>query len=127
MIFSKDQYVKTAYAYIAGLKRFNEKGGDLGKVQSVASVFVSRIDSQADKAIEEKAKDTKKAFIDSLKGKLAVANSRIIYKKYLEIFEGDDFKPVVDLSITDFNKQQSGYSNELKGLKSINLNFSELC
>ncbi|MFH1782257.1 MAG: transaldolase [Candidatus Omnitrophota bacterium] len=96
LIFSKDQYVSTANAYIRGLKRFNEKGEDLGKVRSVASVFVSRLDTQTDKIIDERAKDIKKSIIDSLKGKAAVANSRLIYKKYLEMFGSDEFKSLKD-------------------------------
>ncbi|MDD5729993.1 MAG: transaldolase [Candidatus Omnitrophica bacterium] len=76
LIFSLQQYVDAANAYIKGITRFAQSGQDAGKVHSVASVFVSRIDSAADNLIN----------VPELKGKAAVANSGVIYKKYLEMF-----------------------------------------
>lgn len=87
LIFSLEQYVNSARAYIRGIKRFLENSGDASKVHSVASVFVSRIDSAVDKVLDEAGNK----FI-SLKGKAAVANSGLIYGKYIEIFSSDEFK-----------------------------------
>ena len=84
LIFSLAQYVKTADAYLNGVKRFIESGGDASRVRSVASVFVSRIDSSIDKLL-----DGKNA---GLKGKAAVANSSLIYGRFTEIFSSTKFR-----------------------------------
>lgn len=96
LLFSSEQYVKTARAYIAGVRKFMEKGHFPGNLYSVASVFVSRIDTLVDTLLEEKASGEKdaqlKEKISSLKSKAAVANSKFIYHKYNEIFSSDEFK-----------------------------------
>jgi transaldolase len=86
LIFSLEQYIGTSQAYINGISRCLENGGDPGKIQSVASVFVSRIDTFIDNEID------KNRLPISLKGKAAVSNSRMIFKRYKEIFSGDRFK-----------------------------------
>jgi len=86
LIFSLEQYRKTASSYIKGLDRFLQKGGDPKKPRSVASVFVSRIDALVDNAIDENGLPV------SLKGKAAIANSKLIFRKYLEIFSGSEFR-----------------------------------
>ena len=95
LIFSLDQYSNTAYAYMRGTKRALENGKDVKKLRSVASVFVSRIDSVIDKVLDEKIAaekdDIAKSKIISLKGKAAVANSKLIYKKYLDILSSQEF------------------------------------
>src|SRR3989338_2187121 len=88
LIFSLGQYMKTARAFIKGMNRFLEKGGDLKVIRSVASVFVSRVDTLADKMIDAEGNTG----LNLLKGKLAAANSALIYKKYFEIFSGSEFK-----------------------------------
>ena len=95
LIFSLEQYVKTAHAYLRGMKRLLDKGGDLSRMASVASVFVSRIDTAVDKLIDEKIskaqdEDSKNRLM-SLRGRAAVANSCLIFQKYEEIFEGKEF------------------------------------
>jgi len=85
LIFSLGQYIETAQAYINGISRLLEKRGDAGKVRSVASVFVSRVDTFIDNEID------KNSLPISLKGKAAVSNSRMIFKRYKEIFSGDRF------------------------------------
>jgi transaldolase len=96
LIFSLEQYSKTAQAYMNGIKRLLENNGDPRKVRSVASVFVSRIDTTIDALLEEKEskeqEENTKNELHSLKGKAAVANSRLIYKKYQEILSSDEFK-----------------------------------
>jgi len=96
LIFSLEQYIKTAQAYMSGIKRLLENNGDPRSVHSVASVFVSRIDTAVDTLLEEKESQEKeentKNELHSLKGKAAVANSRLIYKKYMDILSSEEFK-----------------------------------
>ena len=95
LIFSVDQYSNTAHAYMRGVKRALENGKDVKKVRSVASVFVSRIDSVIDKILDEEITAEKdnmvKDKLSSLKGRAAVANSKLIYKKYLDILASQEF------------------------------------
>ena len=82
LIFSLGRYAAVAEAYLRGLERLVAAGGDPGKVLSVASFFVSRVDSEADKRLEAVGRS-------DLEGKLAVANARLAYQHYLDVF-GDD-------------------------------------
>jgi transaldolase len=95
LIFSLEQYVNTARAFLEGMKRLAQKKDTLNDINSVASVFVSRIDTVADKLLDERlakeADEKVKEKLQSLKGQAAVANSKIIYKKYREIFSGAGF------------------------------------
>jgi transaldolase len=86
LIFSVSQYEKTAHSYIKGISKLVQKGKDPSGVRSVASVFVSRVDTAVDTMIGERPE------LQHLRGKAAVANSRLIYKKYLEIFSQSEFK-----------------------------------
>lgn len=96
LIFSLDQYSKSAHSYIRGLKRRVQSGNDITGIRSVASVFVSRIDAAVDKKLDvltaQTADTGEREALASLKGKAAVENSRIIYKKYQDIFLSDEFK-----------------------------------
>ncbi len=96
LIFSRKQYVKTAAAYVQGIKDFLKKGGDVRKVRSVASVFVSRIDSLIDQRLQDMIKKTtdqqQKQVLQSLLGKAAVANSRLIFETFKEEFAREDFQ-----------------------------------
>lgn len=92
LIFSIEQYINTAKAFIEGLKEFRKSGGDVKKVASVASVFVSRIDGLTDKLIDEKLEAKPDPKLEALKGKAAVANSKLIYQEYLKIFSSPDWK-----------------------------------
>ncbi|HLF19124.1 MAG TPA: transaldolase [Candidatus Omnitrophota bacterium] len=100
LIFSLEQYMETVQAYFRGLDRLSKKVNDLSVVRSVASVFVSRIDTLVDKQLSEllsKEKDeTKKAKLQQLKGKAAVANCRIIFEKFKQLFFSDEFKRLFD-------------------------------
>jgi len=89
LIFSLEQYEKTAAAYLAGIKGLLQKKSNARSVRSVASVFVSRIDTAVD-ALLDKLPENKEAA--SLKGKAAKANANLIYCAYAHIFAGDDFK-----------------------------------
>jgi len=90
LMFSLEHYEQTADAYLAGLERRAEAGESLQTIASVASVFVSRIDTMVDKAIDEKvaAGDTA---LGELKGQIGIANLKLVYQKYKELFEGDRF------------------------------------
>ena len=82
LIFSLERYVEVVNAYIDGLTRLVEDGGDPSTVHSVASFFVSRVDSEADKRLDAIGGH------DDLKGKLAVANARLAYEAYERLFSG---------------------------------------
>jgi transaldolase len=94
LIFSQAQYTQTAGAYLRGMRQFLEGGGNPAAVRSVASVFVSRIDTLVDKLLEAKltAAPQQKAGLESLQGKAATANSRLILEKYHQFFHTDAFK-----------------------------------
>src|SRR5204863_8859783 len=79
LIFSLARYRAVAEAYLRGLERLVAGGGDPSKVASVASFFVSRVDTEADKRLDGHQK---------LQGKLAVANAKLAYEHYLETFQG---------------------------------------
>jgi transaldolase len=81
LIFALRRYAEVAESYMRGLERLIAGGGDPGKVASVASFFVSRIDTEADRRLEE-------AGAGELKGKLAIANAKLAYAHYLEVFSG---------------------------------------
>jgi len=96
LIFSVGTYESVARAYIAGLRRLRKAGLPPGSVRSVASVFVSRVDTLTDKKLEALLKTesdpSRKSRIGSLVGKVAVANSKLIYQRFKELFGGADFK-----------------------------------
>jgi transaldolase len=83
LIFSLERYAEVAEAYVRGLERLVEDGGDPRRVASVASFFVSRVDTEADRRLDEVGAP------DELKGKLAVANAKLAYQRYKEIFSGE--------------------------------------
>jgi transaldolase len=85
LIFSLERYREVARAYIRGIKRLVEGGGDPSGVRSVASFFVSRIDAEADKRLEELG-------ADDLKGKLAIANAKLAYQVYKQVFGGSRWR-----------------------------------
>ena len=95
LLFSQAAYRDVAHAYVAGLKRRSDAGEDVSRVASVASFFVSRIDSLVDKQIEEKlasAEGEGKERLESLRGNVAVANAKLAYQAYLEIFSGEEWE-----------------------------------
>ena len=84
LLFSLEMHEETMEAYLHGLERFVAGGGDAAKVRSVASFFVSRVDTETDKRLEAIGSDEALA----LRGKLAIANARIAYENYLAAFSG---------------------------------------
>jgi transaldolase/glucose-6-phosphate isomerase len=92
LLFSQEVYIQVAEAYLAGLEKYVAGGGDPSHVASVASFFVSRIDSAVDKQLDEKiarANDpTEKERLAALKGKVAIANAKLAYQEYKRLFSG---------------------------------------
>jgi transaldolase len=86
LLFSLQRHREAAEAYLRGLRRLHEAGGDLHTVASVASFFVSRVDTEADKRLDDIGGH------DELKGKLAIANAKLAYQTYNELFQGDDWE-----------------------------------
>jgi transaldolase len=89
LIFSLERYREVARAYTRGLQRLVENGGDPSGVHSVASFFVSRIDTEADTQLEELG-------ADDLKGELAIANAKLAYQIYNEVFNGARWKRLAE-------------------------------
>jgi transaldolase len=83
LIFSLARYEQTVEAYIRGLERLVESGGDPAPIASVASFFVSRVDTEIDRRLEELGAPSE------LKSKMAIANAKLAYQRYTELFSGD--------------------------------------
>lgn len=96
LLFAQEVYVKVAEAYIAGLEDLAARGGNLKKMASVASFFISRIDTLVDSKLEEKLKATsdakQQALLKSLLGKVAIANGKLTYQRYQKIFGGPQWQ-----------------------------------
>ncbi len=86
LIFSLQRYTEVAEAYVRGLERLVAAGGDPSQVFSVASFFVSRVDTEADRRLAELGGH------DELKGTLAVANAKLAYRRYTQVFSGERWK-----------------------------------
>ena len=95
LLFSLQAYEQTMEAYIRGLERRADENKPITNIASVASFFVSRIDTAADKELErriEKATDeAEKAKLQSLLGRIAIANAKVAYQRYKKIFHGERF------------------------------------
>ncbi len=100
LLFSQDAYERVANAYIAGLEKRSAQGQPLDHVASVASFFISRIDSAIDKLLEEKLKATdnpdQRSLLQSVMGKVAIANAKLTYQRYGEIFSGNQWQSLAD-------------------------------
>ncbi|HVH86596.1 MAG TPA: bifunctional transaldolase/phosoglucose isomerase [Terriglobales bacterium] len=90
LLFAQETYEKVAEAYIAGVEKLSASGGDVSRVASVASFFISRIDTLVDSILEEKIhsahSDDEHRFLESLLGKVAIANGKLTYEKYKQIY-----------------------------------------
>ena len=100
LLFAVESYVETAWAYIRGLEKRAAAGEDISNIASVASFFLSRIDVKIDKELDEKiaATDSEavKAKLTAIKGKVAIANAKVAYQKYKEIFGSDRWKALAE-------------------------------
>ena len=92
LLFAQDVYEKVAAAYIEGLEDLAGRGGNLKKMASVASFFISRIDTLIDSMLNDKLKATsdaaQQALLKSVLGKVAIANGKLTYQAYQSIFSG---------------------------------------
>src|SRR5215213_5103700 len=86
LIFSLERYRAVMDAYLAGLEQRLEQGGSLDGIASVASFFVSRVDTEIDKRLDKAGADP------SLKGKAGIANARLAYQAYEEVFSSDRWR-----------------------------------
>jgi transaldolase len=91
LLFSLQRHRAAAEAYIRGVRRLRDGGGDLSSVASVASFFVSRVDTEADRRLDELGGH------DQLKGKLAIANAKLAYETYKEMFSGEHWRELQEL------------------------------
>src|SRR5918995_588593 len=87
LIFSLARHAEVIDAYVRGVERLIGDGGDPRTVNSVASFFVSRVDTEADRRLEELGNA-------ELQGKLAIANAKLAYQQYLELFSGERWAPL---------------------------------
>jgi transaldolase len=94
LIFSLERHEAVMEAYIHGVERLVESGGDPSTVHSVASFFVSRVDTEADKRLDALGGH------DELKGKLAIANAKLAYQNYLETFSGPRWEALAQKGAT---------------------------
>ncbi len=96
LLFAQDMYQQIAEAYIVGLEQLAAQGGNIAKMASVARFFISRIDTAADNIIGARLKTSKDAKeqeqLKSLQGKVAIANGKLAYQRYLKIFGSDRWK-----------------------------------
>ncbi|TAM65920.1 transaldolase [Mycobacterium sp.] len=88
LIFSVERHREVMDAYLAGMEKAREAGHDLSKIHSVASFFVSRVDTEVDKRLEKIGGEDALA----LRGQAGVANARLAYAAYQEVFEGDRYR-----------------------------------
>ncbi|HMK35225.1 MAG TPA: bifunctional transaldolase/phosoglucose isomerase [Desulfomonilaceae bacterium] len=91
LIFSLEQYRGAATAYIRGMERLIAEGGDPARIASVASFFVSRVDTMIDERLKDIADPTNRIAAPELMGKAAIANAKLAYAAYKEIFHGQRF------------------------------------
>ncbi len=98
LLFAVDSYVKTAWAYIRGLEARAAAGEDISKIASVASFFLSRIDTKIDNRIDQQLQQLGSeapdlsARLTHMKGKVAIANAKIAYQEYKQIIQSDRWK-----------------------------------
>jgi len=96
LLFAQSVYEQVAEAFLSALESRAKKGQDISHIASVASFFVSRIDSLIDSQIDAKLKTetdaNRRALLTSLQGKIAIANARLTYRKYQELYGGPRWK-----------------------------------
>ncbi|WP_392531702.1 transaldolase [Nostoc sp. C117] len=137
LLFSVESYVNTAKAYIRGLEKRVAEGKDISRIASVASFFLSRIDSNIDSKIDAKLKKgvddiAVEAKLRAVKGKVAIANAKVAYQEYQKIIESEPWKALAakgatvqrllwaSTSTKDPNYRDVMYVEELIGLDTVN-------
>lgn len=104
LMFSRKHYQETAQAYIQGLQEFAKKSKDLSRIHSVASVFVSRIDTLVDKKLDELVTSQGKKEALSLKAGAALANCSLIYQDFQSAFNSESFKKLQNQNKANIQK-----------------------
>ena len=94
LMFSMTHYNNVAEAYIKGIEKRAQSGGAVDRIFSVASFFVSRVETLVDKKLDAKLKQKNDTAVAALKGKAAVANTKLVYQRYKEIFLGERFAAI---------------------------------
>ncbi len=135
LLFSVQSYIDTAWAYISGLEKRAAAGEDISNIASVASFFLSRIDSNIDSRIDSKlesADEATTAKLKGIKGKVAIANAKIAYQKYKGIYSSDRWQALAAkgakvqrllwASTSTKNPEYSDvmYVDELVGMDTVN-------
>ncbi len=98
LLFAQSAWEQVAHAYIRGLEKYTASGGDVAHVASVASFFVSRIDTLVDSLLEAKMKSavgSARYSLEDLQGKTAIANAKLTYARYKEVFSGPKWQALV--------------------------------
>jgi transaldolase len=100
LLFGVEAYLDVAEAFMAGLEAFKARGGDISRVHSVASFFVSRIDTKIDSEIDARLKagatGQEAERLSRLRGRIAIANAKRAYQRYLELIDGPRWKPLAE-------------------------------
>jgi transaldolase / glucose-6-phosphate isomerase len=100
LLFAQEVYETVAEAYVAGLEDLARRGGNLKKMAGVASFFISRIDTLVDSLVNEKLKTSsdsgQQALLNSLPGKVAIANGKLAYQRYQRIFSGPRWQSLAE-------------------------------
>ena len=100
LLFALETYERVAEAYISGVRKRVAQGGDVRGIASVASFFISRIDTAIDALLTARLKTVKRpaerAMLQSLMGKVAIANGKMTYQRYQEIFKGEGWQSLVN-------------------------------
>ncbi|BAZ27985.1 transaldolase [Cylindrospermum sp. NIES-4074] len=137
LLFSVQSYINTAWAYIRGLEQRVSEGRDISQIASVASFFLSRIDSNIDAKIDARVKRgvddiTQTAKLSAIKGKIAIANAKIAYQEYKNIIQSERWQALAakgakvqrllwaSTSTKDPNYNDVMYVNELIGRDTVN-------
>ena len=137
LLFSVESYINTAWAYIRGLEKRVDQGQDISRISSVASFFLSRIDSNIDAKIDAKLKKgvddiAVEARLRAVKGKVAIANAKIAYQEYKKIIKSDRWQALAakgatiqrllwaSTSTKDPNYRDVMYIEELIGRDTVN-------
>jgi transaldolase/glucose-6-phosphate isomerase len=136
LLFSQRVYERVAETYLAGLRAFADAGGDVGKVASVASFFVSRIDTAIDAIVASRLKSAtaaeERARLNAIAGRIAIANAKLAYRRYKEIYSGKAWQALAakgaqtqrllwaSTSTKNPNYRDIMYVAELIGLDTVN-------
>ncbi len=98
LLFAQEVYEKVAEAYLDGLKDLQTRGGNVKKMASVASFFISRIDTLVDSMLNDRLKKAtdpgQQSLLKSLLGKVAIANGKLTYQRYRRLFSGPRWEPL---------------------------------